>query len=267
MKGVLTLAVHSLRRRRALLSVTALLLIAFQFFMIIAARSLELSGRFREFGALLPAFVSELTNMMAASFAGFALFGYSHPLVQLFLVATAIGVASEPATEVETKFIDLLLARPQHRSVVINRTIVVLVVAGVGAMLSMLLATWAGLRWLAPPTARLPEPRVIVSLATNLTCLTLAWGGIALALASVSTRRTTVVAVSGLLAFAAFVLDYVGRFWDVVKPIARASPFHYFDPFALIGGRPLATSDVVTLLAIFIAGAVIANVAYARRDL
>ena len=61
--------------------------------------------------------------------------------------------------------------------------------------------------------------------------------------------------------------DYVGRFWDAVAPIARVSPFHYFDPFGLMGGRPLALSDVVTLLAIFSVGGVIANVAYTWRDL
>ena len=35
----------------------------------------------------------------------------------------------------------------------------------------------------------------------------------------------------------------------------------------MMGGLPLATSNVVTLLAVFAAGGVIANVAYARRDL
>jgi len=64
-----------------------------------------------------------------------------------------------------------------------------------------------------------------------------------------------------------FVLDYVGRFWDAVAPVARVSPFHYFDPFGMMGGLPLATSNVVTLLAVFAAGGVIANIAYARRDL
>jgi hypothetical protein len=88
-----------------------------------------------------------------------------------------------------------------------------------------------------------------------------------LALASLSKRRATVAAACGLLAFAMFVLDYVGRFWDAVIPFARVSPFHYFDPFAMIGGRPLPATDLVTLFAIFLAGAVMANVAYARRDL
>jgi ABC-type transport system involved in multi-copper enzyme maturation permease subunit len=263
----MTLVGHSLRRWRGFLGATALLLMAVQFVMILTARSLELSGRFRLLEAVMPAFVSQWTNMAAASFAGLVLFGYSHPLVQLFLVATAIGIGSEPAGEIETKFIDLLMARPLARGVAINRTLIVLVLMVTGATACMLAATWTGLRLLAPATARQPPLRVVVSLAVNLACLVLAWGGIALALASLSRRRSTVAAVCGLLAFAMFVLDYVGRFWDAVTPLARLSPFYYFDPFGMMGGQPLAILNVAALLGVFVAGAVVANIAYSRRDL
>ena len=267
MTGVVSLVRHSLRRWRVFLAATALLLVVFQLFMILAARSLELSGRFRFLEAVMPAFMAQWSNMMAASFTGVVLFGYSHPLVQIFLIAMAIGLGSEPAAEIDTKFIDLLMSRPLPRAAPINRTLVVLLLAAVGAILCMLAATWSGLRLFAPASARQPGPRVIVSLAVNLACLVLAWGGITVALASISKRRSTVAGTCGLLAFSMFVLDYVGRFWDVVAPISRVSPFHYFDPFGMMGGEPLATSNVVTLLAIFTAGAVIANIAYARRDL
>lgn len=267
MSGLATLTRHSLRRRRGFLAATALMLIVFQFFMILAARSLEQSGRFRLVEALMPAFMGQWTNMAAASFRGFVLFGYSHPLVQLFLVAMAIGIGTEPAAEIESKFIDLLMARPLPRTAAINRTLIVLVVAIVGAVACMLVATWSGLRLLAPPTARIPAARVILSLAGNLACLVLAWGGIALAIASCSRRRTTAATVCGFLAFATFVLDYVGRFWDTVSRVSRVSPFHYYDPFAMIGGQPLRVFDLVILSAVFCVTALIANVAYARRDL
>src|SRR5207248_573532 len=120
MNGLTALLRHSLRRWRAFFAATAALLIAFQFFMILAARSLELSGRFRILGAVMPAFMAQWSNMTAASFTGFVLFGYSHPLVQLFLVAAAIGIGSEPVAEIDTKFIDLVMARPIGRSVPVN---------------------------------------------------------------------------------------------------------------------------------------------------
>ena len=175
MTGVVTLLRHSLRRWRVFLGSAALLLVAFQFFMILAARSLELSGRFRLLEAVMPAFMSQWSNMTAASFTGFVLFGYSHPLVQLFLVATAIGLGSEPAAEIDTKFVDLLMSRPLPRAAPINRTLTLLLLGAIGAMACMLAATWSGLRLLAPASARQPEPRVVISLAANLACLVLAW--------------------------------------------------------------------------------------------
>jgi hypothetical protein len=267
MTGVMTLVWHSLRRWRVLFGATALVLVAFQFFMVLAARRLELSGQFQLLEAMLPAFMTQASNMMAASFTGFVLFGYSHPLIQLFLVATAIGLGSEPAAEIDTKFVDLLMSRPLPRATPINRTLIMLMLTTIGAMAFMLAATWSSLRLLAPASARQPQPVVVVSLASNLACLVLAWGGITVALAAVSRRRSTVAGACGLLAFTMFVLDYVGRFWDAVTPIARVSPFHYFDPFGIMGGQPLAMSNVVTLLGVFVAGAVMANIAYARRDL
>lgn len=267
LRGLGALLRHSLRRWQPFLAATAVALVAVQFLMILAARSLELSGRFRLLGAVLPAFMSQWTNMAAASFTGVVLFGYSHPLVQLFLVAAVIGIGSEPAAELDTRFIDLVMARPIGRSIPIARTIVLLVLTVAGAIGCMLFATALGLRLLTPPTARMPSTRMIVSLAANLACLVLAWGGITVAMSSIAKRRSTVAGACGLLAFAAFVLDYVGRFWDAVATVAKISPFHYFDPFALMGGRPLAVADPVVLLAIFGAGAVAATIAYARRDL
>src|SRR5262249_5191835 len=136
--GVMTLVWHSLRRWRALFGATALVLVAFQFFIVLAARNLELAGQFKLLEAMLPAFMTRLSNMMAASFIGFVLFGYSHPLVQLFLVATAIGLGSEPAAEIDTKVVDLLMSRPLPPATPINRTLIMLMVTTIGAIVLML---------------------------------------------------------------------------------------------------------------------------------
>ena len=115
MSGLAALVGHSLRRRRGLLLASAVMLIVFQFFMIFAARALENSGGFRQIEVLIPEFLAQWTNMMAASFQGFVLFGYTDPAVQLVLIAIAISIATEPAAEIESKFIDLLMARPLSR--------------------------------------------------------------------------------------------------------------------------------------------------------
>ncbi len=43
----------------------------------------------------------------------------------------------------------------------------------------------------------------------------------------------TAVAICGFLAFAMFVLDYVGRFWQAIGGVSMLSPFHYYSPFPL----------------------------------
>jgi len=264
---IATLIAHSLRRRRGFLATTALVMSGFQIFMIMAARSVFRSGGFQQLQALMPSFIEQWTNMMAASFQGFVLFGYSHPLVELFLIAVVISIGTEPVAEIESKFVDLLMARPVRRSAVVARTLAVLLAATLLAIVSMLIGTAIGLRFMVPAGAVPPPARVVAALAVNLALLVLAWGGIALMFASFAHRRATAAATCGFLAFSMFVLDWVGRFWEAMRPLSRLSPFHYFSPFNMIGGQPLAVSDVAALAGIFIVTSIVANVIYARRDL
>lgn len=267
MSATVTLVRHSLRRYRPFLAAVYVILIIFQVFVILAARSLEKAGRFPQLEGLLPEFLTRWTNMSVMSFRGFVLFGYSHPVVLLFLIALAIFIGTEPSAEVETKLVDLTMSRPVRRGAAVDRTVIVLLIATSGAIAGMLASTWGGLRLLAPPTARLPETRVVLALAINLGLVVIAWGAIALALASAAKRRATAAAACGLLAYSTFVLDYVGRFWSTVKGVSRISPFHYFSPFELMGGRALQTEDVAVLLGITIAATAFAQFTYARRDL
>jgi ABC-type transport system involved in multi-copper enzyme maturation permease subunit len=267
MNGLLPLVRHSLRRRRGFLIAVTLVLAAFQFVIIFVARTLEQSGRFQLMQGLMPDFIAEWTHMGAASFHGFVLFGYSDPVVHVFLAAIAISVGIEPVTEIESRFVDLLMARPVARWVIVARTFIVLVLVTDLALLSMFVANEGGLLLLAPGTAVRPPVTVVVSLAIGLGFLTLAWGSIALAIASWSRRRATAGAVCGFVAFAMFILDYLGKFWDPAKTLSAISPFHYFDPFGMIGGAALQVTDVLAQVAFSLVSVAIALVAYARRDL
>ncbi len=267
MSGIGPLVRHSLRRRRGFLGAVASTLFLFQIVMIAAGRALYKSGMLSQLGQLMPSFLEEFTNMAALSFRGLVSFGYSHPVVEFFLTAMAIGIGTEPAAEIESKFVDLLMARPIRRIAAINRSIIVLLVATFAAIGSMLIGTAVGLQLLTPPGAKPPGTRLILSLGLNLAALVLAWGAIALAVASGSRRRTTAAAICGLLAFVTFVADYVGRIWEAVKPVAIFSPFHYYNPFPMLGGAALSVRDVAVLIGIFVAGAAIANLVYVRRDL
>ncbi|HEY6213832.1 MAG TPA: hypothetical protein VIW45_16175 [Vicinamibacterales bacterium] len=267
MSALEPLVAYSLRRRRGfLISVTAVLA-AFQLIIVFVARTLEQSGRFQLMQGLMPDFIAEWTHMGAASFRGFVLFGYSDPVVHVFLAAIAISVGIEPVAEIESKFVDLLMARPVARWIIVWRTFVVVLLVTWLALLTMFLANEGGMWLMAPRTADRPPLTVVASLAAGLGFLTLAWGSIALAIASWSRRRATAGAICGFTAFAMFILDYLGRFWDPAQTLSAISPFHYFDPFGMLGGAALQFADVAALVTFTTVSVVVAHVAYARRDL
>jgi hypothetical protein len=153
------------------------------------------------------------------------------------------------------------------RSTGINRTIVVMVIVVAGAVLSMEFGTWCGLAWLKPTATIPPNWNLLRSLDANLALVLMAWGSIALAISSLSNRRAAAGAVSGLLMFSMYVLDYVGRFWTAAETEAKVSPFYYYTPFQVIGGASLELRNVLTLVAISIAACAVAHIAYAKRDL
>ena len=267
MRNVLVLVHHSLRRHRTFLLASMGVLFLIQILMVAAARALDASGLFSTLGDFVPDVMRQWTSVIAGSFRGVVLFGHSHPIVVLFFIGLAISTATEPVEEIESKFVDVLMARPVPRSAPINRSIgmLLLVIAGAGA--SIVLGTWSGLLLLKPSAAAAPSPQLVVSMAASLVLIALAWGGITLAIAAAARRRASASAIAGLLVVGTYVLDYVGRFWHAAAGVARLSPFHYYNPMQIIGGVPLRATDAAVMGAIALAGCLVAHGAYARRDL
>jgi ABC-type transport system involved in multi-copper enzyme maturation permease subunit len=172
---------------RALVLTMGILLAGFQVILIVVARSIQGSGGFEQFSTLLPPFARELlgpslTTFM--SFAGIVSLGYFHLAVMGSLIALSIALATMPTSEIETGFMDLLLARPLPRHWIITRTITALILS-VAILLSLMIAgTWTGLEALAPKDVKWPSMKLILSLAINLGLLMLCWSGVALAIGS-----------------------------------------------------------------------------------
>lgn len=267
MNSLLALSAHSLYRRRWILVAECVVLCLFQVLAVAGARSVESAGGFGAFSMLLPSFMQQWAGVMMSSFSALSLIGYSHPVVILLLVATAITIATEVVEEAETRFVDLVMARPVARSTPVNRSIVVLVVATSAALASMMLGTAIGMAVLKPEAAAAPSARTVASLAASLGLVVLAWGAIALAIASASTRRATAAGIAGLLAATMFILALLGEFWKAAEPYAVISPFWYLDASAVVGGAGLSLNDALVLTAIAAAGFALAHAAYARRDL
>lgn len=270
MRAALLLVVHSLRRVRTLVLATAVLLGAFQVVLILIARSIQNSGGFAQLGGMIPPFMREMMGPALASFMSFSgnvCLGYFHPIVMISLVAVSIALGTMVTSEIESGFIDLILARPMARQWLITRSIMVAIVSTAVLLGVMRLGTWIGLTTLAPKNIEWPSNTLIASLAENLAMLMLCWGGVALAIGAGARRRSAAGAITGLLALGTFLLDYAGRLWKPAESIAWMSPFRYYSPFDLVMGTPLPVRHLVVLGGIAVAGFVVAYVLFGRRDI
>ncbi|MGA3018858.1 MAG: hypothetical protein ABSF62_17190 [Bryobacteraceae bacterium] len=264
------LLAYSLKRMRTILLTMGVLLCAFQILMVAVARSVERSGGFAQLSALIPPFARELLGpsiAMFLSFAGIVCLGYFHVAVMGSLVGLSIAVATVPASEVETGFMDLILSRPLARHWIVTRSIVAAILSIALLLGLMMLGTWIGLATLAPAGTVWPSASLIRSLALNLGLLMLCWSAVALAMASAVRRRSIAGASAGVLALAAFLIDYLGRLWQPVESLAKLSPFRYFSPFDLIMGGQLPLKNVAVLLGITAVGFLAAYGLFSRRDI
>ncbi|MBZ5552063.1 MAG: ABC transporter permease [Acidobacteriia bacterium] len=270
MRGPLILLAHSFRRVRTLVLVMGVLLAAFQVFLIIVARSLQSSNAFAQIGSMIPPFMREIMGPSITSFLSFdglVCVGYFHLAVMGSLVALSMTLSTTPTSEIETGFMDLILARPLARHWIITRSILVTTVSTVALLVMMMIGTWGGLKTLAPRDVAWPAPGLILSLAANLGLLMLCWSGVAMAIGAASRRRSVAGALVGLLALATFLLDYIARAWPPAESVAWMSPFRYYSPFELLMGSPLPARNLIVLAGIAIAGFVLAYILFSRRDI
>jgi len=255
---------------RAILIGVSLVLAGFQFLLTQVAVFLMRSQAFGVLSSLVPDFMRSLAgpSMLAfMSFTGVVSLGYFHPIVIATLIGLTIAIATEPAGEVETRFVDLALARPIARTQVITRSLIVLVISEAAVLGMMTAATWTGLACCTPATAPRPAASIIRSLALNLAIIAWCWGGIALAIAAAARRRATASSLAGITALAAYLLDYLGRVWEPARYASKLSPFHYFEPMSLITGTPLSGRNVAVLLTVGVLGTTASYIAFSRRDL
>jgi ABC-type transport system involved in multi-copper enzyme maturation permease subunit len=266
---LLVLLTLSLKRARTLILATGLLLAVFQVLLVLIAGSIQRAGDFEQLASLLPPFVRALLGPSLASvmsFSGVVCLGYFDLAIVIALLALTISLATVPASEVESGFADLILARPVRRHWLTTRTIALLLLAISAVLGLMLLGTWVGLLTLAPANVAWPSPGMLGSLVLNLGLLMLCWGGVAMALGA-ACRRSVAGATTGLLALTALLLDLTGRLWPPANSFAWLSPFRYFIPFDLVMGTPLPLANIIVLWAIAMTGFVVAYFLFSERDI
>lgn len=268
MKGG-TLIAHSFARFRTITLLMALLLSAFQILLILAAVTLHETDTFGDLGLLMPPVFRDLFGeslFVFISFAGIVAFGYFHPMIVAALVGLVIAVVTEPAGEVETRFLDALLARPIGRSTIVTRTAVLVVSLPALILVAMAASSAAGLRFLVPEGVVVPGLRLIASLVLNIWALLVSIGGVVLVAAVAARRRSAVAGAAALVSFALFLVDYLARVWEPARAAVWLSPFHYFDAMSLVTGGALPLSDIGVLAGSGALGVAAAYVTFSHRD-
>jgi len=246
-----------------------ILLALFQVLLIAIANSLYRSRAFEQLGALFPPFVRDLFGPSFSSFlsfSGIVCVGYFHPAIMGALIALTIAISTAPVSEVETRFMDFILARPVARHWIVSRTLIVTTACTVALLGAMMAGTWLGLNFFGTKEAPWPRPRLVLSLVLNLFLLLICWSGIAMALGASARRRSVAAVIAGLLALASFLLDYVARAWQPAQSLAWLSPFHYYSSFDLLLGKAVSVTNLLILAGVGIAGFVLAYIFFCKRD-
>jgi ABC-2 type transport system permease protein len=270
MPAALALLGYSFRRMRLLILGVGAIFGAFQVLASLMASTFQQSQAFSQIAASIPGFLRQAFGssfLTMVSFTGIVVLGYVHFAVTGSLVGLSIAVGTEPASEVERGFSDLLMSRPVARASAITRSVALVIIAATLVNAMMLAGTWIGLALFAGEQAVWPGPRLLLSLAASLWMLMFCFGGVALAFGAGARRRGVAGAGAGLLALALFLLDVVARVRQSARGLGRLSPFHYFNPMDLVAGRPLEASHLAVLGAIGLCGIAAAYIVYARRDL
>jgi ABC-2 type transport system permease protein len=264
---VIALVLRSFARIGSPLVALLAILAGFQVAIVGAAASFAASGDFERLSQLTPAFLLQTIGPALISFDGMVTIGYFDALLVMLLVQFAIYVATEPAADVESGMVDLVLARPLPRHWVISRSLLVMLGSILALTAAMAGASVAGLWWLAPANERWPELWLVLTFLAYLTVIAFCFGSLGLAASGWARRRSSAFGGVAIIAVAAYLLDLLGMMWPPVRMLARISPFHYFRGSSILSGVADPVLDLGVLGMIAVAGIALAYWQFARRDL
>jgi ABC-type transport system involved in multi-copper enzyme maturation permease subunit len=199
------------------------------------------------------------------SFAGLIGFGFQHPIVLAATAAFAIVIATIPSGELESGFLDLLLARPVPRESYFLAVLGPLVAAALLPPCAVLVGAALGLAIVTTPV-QVSWTRYLPA-AAELAALLLSIGGYTLLLACRARRRGTAAAWAAGITLVFFWIDALAEIWHPLELPSRLSTFHYFRPMQAAASGGVSAEHLAVLLGVFAASVSLALVAFRRRDL
>ena len=264
---MLTLVVRSMGRIARMSYGLGAVLVVSQLAVMAAAVSLQESGSFQRLVEAVPAFVRQTIGPAIGSFAGMTVLAYFEPAILLALSFFAVYVATEPAGDVESGIVDLVLARPLPRHFLITRSLLVMSGA-VATMVAVLGASnVVALAWMAPEGATWPEPHVIGLMMAHLAAVMWCFGGLSLGVAAYAERRGAAIGVMALVIVTTFMVHAVEQLSNRFDGVGWFSPFHYFQGTAILDGTVTTVRNLTVLCGCGAAAVAVAYARFSRRDL
>jgi ABC-2 type transport system permease protein len=264
------LVVRSLVRARLFMVAACLLLAAFQVALVVQAGSQYEMQAFGRMAELMPAFVRRtLGDLTAAilSFEGVVAAAYFHPVIVMLVAHLAVYLGTEPAHDVESGLVDLLLARPVPRHALITRSLVLIAIGTLVLPFTLALTMWVALPLLAPADAPWPAARVVLAMTVSLTFVSACFGTLALLIASRARRRGVAIAIASVLTVVMYLVVFLEATWAPARAIGWLSPFHYFHPIGMLAGRVELWRDLLVLGTAIAGLSALAYTTFNRRDL
>ncbi len=267
---ILTLMLRSVSQSRYQLIGGMALLAGFQFVLIAQATVIQESQSFGRVADLLPTFLQRGLGQQAlllATFQGMIAFGYIHPLVVVLVPVIGAYFATEPAYDVETGRVDLLLARsvPRHR--LMTRSLALGFLATVLTVSWMALGTWVGLQTYGSRQPDWPALDTMVRLMLHLLAVAWLFVAFALAVAAGSSRWTSAFTFVVGTMVVMYWIDFLAIAWPRMRAIAWISPFDYYPGIPILGGTAPRWSNLLVLWSLSLVFTAIAYWRFERRDL
>jgi len=247
-----------------------LLTFVLQLVLVGQAVSIEETQSFSSVANLIPNFIGRALGsdaLLLASFRGTVILGYFHPLLCVLIPAIAMYAATEPAHEIESGLVDLVLARSMPRALVLTRSLALALLYSLAAISVMALGTYTGVLLFGGARFDLPTPGLVGRLLLHVFAVSCCFAGYGLFAGALSKRWATAFTTGVLTAVCAYLIDFLALGWPVMRWVAWLSPYRYYHAFAIVSGTARETRDYLVL---FGAAAVFVAAGYwqfRRRDL
>ena len=261
----------ALYRRRRMLLLLALGMVAFETLIIVIIRTIPpeemFAGSIRQPPSAFRAFSGSGGAVSLASYAGLLGAGLVHPFwIAMQLTVVGSFGAAAVAADVEAGTIELLMVRPVSRARLLAERTAALVTGSLVVTAAATVAVAAGVAVTPRLHQAVSLPGVAAAGVLGLG-LALCIAGPVLAVSAAGRHRSQVVGATIALGAGSFAVNFVAQAWSTVSFLQYLSPFHYYAPADALVSGTVPVGSLAVLLAVFVAGVAAAGWLLARRDL